>query len=46
MKTTHSMECAGVSESDKSGEVTFNCSFKLKSTSDRNGTSAYNNNGQ
>jgi hypothetical protein len=45
MKTTHSMDCSGVSEADKSGEVTFHCSFKLKSTSDRNGTSASNNNG-
>lgn len=36
LKTTNNMECPGVSEDEKTGEVSFNCTFSLKSTVERN----------
>lgn len=38
MKTTHSMECNGVSEVENSTEIAFTCEFTLKSTAERNPT--------
>ena len=38
MKTTNSMTCTGVAEKEETGEVSFSCTFTLKSTAERNPT--------